>query len=79
MEFNQIIEVILSISPFLVAKILILIALLMYVLFAGIVLRQVDFMRHVLTEGRRSSFLRMAAVIHLMLVIIVFILSLLIL
>lgn len=78
MEEGKFLEMLLSISPYLVAKVLVLMVLFMHVAFSGVVLRQVDFMIHVLNE-EKSGVLRGAALIHLILSIFVFFLSMIIL
>ena len=69
---------VLGFSVWVVAKLLFLLALLIYIIFSLVVVRQVNLMTETLEVGFESP-LKIAAVAHLLLAIGVFILSLIVL
>lgn len=78
MDLAVIIKFLLSISPWLIAKIFILILLFLYFCFAGIIVRQVDLMNQVL-EAKFSPIIRLVALVHLGATICIFFLALIVL
>ena len=78
MNGDQIIDWILNISVWGVAKILILFAMLIYLIFAIVVIRQVKAMTKVISE-KLNPFLRIISWFHLLLTILIILLSIVIL
>ena len=77
-DFGNIIDRVLAISPLFIVKVVVLVLLLMYVVFSGVVVRQIEFMTRVLKE-ENSGVLRIFALLHFILAIFVFLLAVVIL
>lgn len=78
MTFNHLVDLIMKISPWSVVKIFILILLLLYVIFAAVLYRQVNLMNQIL-EAKFSPLLRLIALIHLLAIITILLIALVIL
>ncbi len=78
MTFEHTVNLILGTSPFLILKIFILLGLILYVLFSLVMIRQVQLMSGVL-GGLSQNGLKTITIIHAVLVIFLFIVSLIIL
>ncbi|MBI4999750.1 hypothetical protein HZB97_03210 [Candidatus Gottesmanbacteria bacterium] len=78
MNPEQILLVIISLSPLIFVKIFLLILLLFYILFAAIILRQVTLMNRVV-EAQISPFMQTIAVLHLAAAIFTFLFALIVL
>lgn len=76
MTIDKILSSLSAISPWFIGKILILILLVLYIIFALVLNRQVTLMNQVLF-ARFSPVIKFLAVIHLLIVIGVFVLALL--
>ncbi len=78
MNFDNFIQTIFSLNPWLLAKILVCFGLFVYLFFALLVVRQVDLMAKTL-NGALNLPLKLIAWLHLGLAITIFLLSLIIL
>lgn len=78
MTFEQVINSIISINPYLILKIFILIGLLMYIVFSVVVVRQVQLMSTVVA-GQGHQWLKAVSLVHAVIVVLLFLIALLIL
>lgn len=78
MNISLLFKIFSSISPWLIVKIFALIWLGFYIIFAGIIVRQIELMNKIL-EAKFSPIIRLIALIHLGLTISLFLLALVIL
>jgi len=74
-NISSLVNAILTISPWFIIKIAVLILLVFYLIFAAVLNRQVSLMNQVL-EAKFSPFLKFIAVIHLIAILLIFLLVL---
>lgn len=78
MTFENLMQALAGLNPYSIVKIFVMVGLLMYVIFAFVVVRQEQLMSQVL-EGHGQQGLRIITLIHLVVVILLFLLALIIL
>ncbi len=76
MTFEKFFAMLLNISPWLIVKVFTLILLLLYIIFAAVLNRQVTLMNQIL-EAKFSPIIKLISVIHFFVAIAIFIISLL--
>lgn len=78
MTFENLIRAVISVNPYLVVKLFFIVGLLMYVVFAYVVVRQVQLMSDVL-EGHGQQGIKIITLVHMVVVALLFLLALIIL
>ncbi len=78
MTFEQFINSLISINPYSILKLFIIIGLLMYIIFSAVVVRQVQLMSGVV-GGHGQRWIKIISLVHAVAVVLLFLMALIIL